>query len=349
MTNQNSELDDLSAGELRERLIASQEENQALTEAFKTLTFELRSQLTVIAGATLMLLGKEQELFLPLDEKQSEVAEIAINGANRANEIIYELLERVEKAGGYENLGPSLAQNYRCQLLEANQKLEKLNLRHKAMQDALQGLRHELLEAVNRIMGFSRLFLEQPELMGGPLNHEQLEGIEIIRKSAENYYETIRYYFFDLLKAIEAVDEEPVPEAMTLAEIGEMTQFSIESDVGWETAVSINKREAEALIKLLDSAWDRKSIGRVLKVVVETDEQLRFVLPNATRIYSYHIKEYVDKKTGRLYFSERERYLDPVGLATALVEKYGGAVYAELTDESACILSFTLPIYQEGI
>jgi hypothetical protein len=197
------------------------------------------------------------------------------------------------------------------------------------------------------MMGFSRLFLEKPELMGGPLNREQLEGIELIRQSAENNYEIIKHYFFDLLKAIEVVDNEPEPEEVTLAEIGEMSQFSIESDLALDTAVSINKHEAETTINLLAIGWYKRNKGSVLEVTAEPGKYLRFRFPHTTEIPSSHAKNSVDGKTGRLKFTERQRYFDPVGLATALVKKYSGAVYAELTDESICHLSFTLPVYGE--
>ncbi|MAT99245.1 MAG: hypothetical protein CL608_19060, partial [Anaerolineaceae bacterium] len=220
-------------------------------------------------------------------------------------------------------------------------------VKYQATQEVLQGLRHDLLEAVNRMMGFSRLFLEKPELMGGPLNREQLEGIELIRQSAENNYEIIKHYFFDRLKAIEVVDNEPEPEAVTLAEIGEMTEFAVESDLALETVVFINKREAETIINLLATGWYKRNKGNVLEVTAESDDTLRLHFPHTTQIPSYHIKNFVNGETGRLKFTERQRYFDPVGLATALVEKYGGAVYAELTDESICHLSFTLPVYRE--
>jgi len=203
-----------------------------------------------------------------------------------------------------------------------------------------------LLEAVNRIMGFSRLFWEHPESMGGTLNSEQLEGIEIIRQSAEYNHEVIEYYFFDRLKAIESIDEEPMPEAVTLAEIGEMTQFAIESDLALETAVSINKGEARAIINLLDAALYRRREGGVLKVMAETGEHLRFLMPNDTEMLSYRLKDFVDGETGKLHFPETARYLNPVGLATALVEKYSGVMYADFTGERTCNLSFTLPVYR---
>ena len=78
------------------------------------------------------------------------------------------------------------------------------------------------------------------------------------------------------------------------------------------------------------------------------DEYLRFRFPHTTEIPSYRIEDFIDGETGRLKFTERQRYFDPVGLATGLVEKYGGAVYAELTGEKTCNLSFTLPVYREA-
>ncbi|WP_420641976.1 hypothetical protein [Candidatus Leptofilum sp.] len=346
MTNQNPDLDQLSAAELRRRLIVAQEENKVLTEAFQTLTFDLRAQLSVIAGAAHLLLEKEQELFPPLDQEQAEIAEMAANGANRANEIIYKTLEMVENAKGVENLGASFLLNYRRELQEANQQLERLNVKYQATQDVLQNFRHEILEAVNRMMGSSRLFLEQPELMGGPLNREQLEGIEIIWQSAEHNYEIIKHYFFDLLRAIEVVDEEPEPEAATLAEIVAGTEFVVESELALETAVSINRYEAQSIINLLARGWFQRNKGSVLEVTAVSDDTLRFHFPHTAQIRN-NIEDILDDETGQLKFTERQRYFDPVGLATGLVEKYSGAVYVELTGDSTGHLSFTLPIYHE--
>lgn len=347
MTNQNPDLDQLTAAELRQRLIAAQEENQALTEAFQTITFELRSQLTVIAGAAHLLLEKDSELFAPLPKEQAEMAEMAANGANRASEIIYRAMEVVEQAKGVENLGASLLLNYRRELQEANQQLDKLKLKLDSTQDILQSAANELMSSLNFILGWSKLLLEHPESMGGPLNSDQQEGIEAINDHAQKLYEAIRYYIFDSFRSIELRDKQPVPEAVTLAEIGKMTEFEVESELDMETAVSINRYEVESIINLLARGWFQRNKVDVLTVTAVSDETLRFSFSHTIQIPSHHIEKSVDGKTGQLKFTERQRYFDPVGLATGLVEKYGGAVYAELTDESSCHLSFTLPIYQE--
>lgn len=348
MTNQNSDLDQLSAAELRERLIASQEENKVLTDLFHTIIFDLRTPLSMIAGAAQLLLDKEQDHFSPLVEKQADVAEIAINNANRANEVINELMKRVAKAKTLENLGSSLVQDYRRQLLEANQQLDELSLKYQAKGEALQRAANDFVGILSFIVGYSQLFLEQPEFIGGPLNSAQLEGIIAIDNCAKNLHKAIGYYFFDSLGAIEYIDEESVPEAVTLTEIGEMTHFSIESELALETAVFINKREAKAIINLLAAGWYRRDKGSVLALTDVADDTLQFRFLHTTEIPTYDLKDLVDDETGRLKFTERQKYFDPVGLATGLVEKYGGAVYAELTGESSCHLSFTLPVYQEA-
>lgn len=343
MTNQNPDLDQLSAAELRQRLIAVQEENQALTEAFQTITFELRTQLGVTAAAAHLLLEKDQEL----NKEQTELAEMVANGADRANETIYRAMEMVEQAKGVENLGASLYLNYRRELRKAEQQLDKLNFRQEAIRQTMSCAANDFLTQVSFILGYSKLMLEHPESMGGSLNNEQLEGIQAMDRYAKNIHEDIKYYIFYSLRAIELVDEEPEREVVTLAEIGEVSEFSVESGLDLETAVSVNRYEARAIINLLARGWFQRNKGNGLVVTAVADGFLRFRFPDATKIPSYSTENFVDGETGRLKFTERQRYFDSVGLATGLVEKYGGAVYAELTGERTCHLSFTLPVYRE--
>lgn len=348
MTNQNPDLDQLSAVELRQRLMAVQEENQKLNMIVATLVSELMTPLNVIQGYGDLLLGEEKGTYQPLNSEQAKAVDVMRKGAVRSNEMLQVAKKILTKADTLEDLESSLVQDYRRELREANQQLDILNVKYQATQYVLQSFRHEMLEAVNRMMGFSRLFLEKPELMGGPLNREQLEGIEIIRQSAEHNYEIIKHYFFDLLKTIEVLDKEPEPEEVTLAEMGEMTEFAVESELALETAVSINKFEARTIINLLAAGWHQRNKGSVLAVTAVADGTLRFHFPHPIEI-PYNIEDILADETGRLKFSERQRYFDPVGLATGLVEKYDGAVYAELTGEGTCHLSFTLPVYQEEL
>ena len=186
MTNQNPDLDQLSAAELRQRLITSQEGNQKLNMIIATLVSELTTPLIVIREYAHLLLDEEKGAYQPLDREQAKAVDAMRKGAVRSNKLLQEAKKILTKADTLENLESSLVQDYRRELRDANQQLDKLNLKHDATQFALQNLRHELLEDINRMMGFSRLFLEQPELIGGSLNREQLEGIELIRQSAEH-------------------------------------------------------------------------------------------------------------------------------------------------------------------
>lgn len=348
MTNQNSDLDQLSAAALRPQLIAAQEENQKLNMLIATMISELTAPLNVIQAYAYLLLDEEKGFYNPMDSEQAKaVVDIMRKGAVRSNELLQEAKKILTKADTLENLESSLVQDYRRELQVANQQVDKLNLKHDAIRQTMSCAANDFLTQVSFVLGYSQLMLEHPESMGGVLNSEQLEGIEAIDRYAKNIHEGIKYYIFDGLRAIDLVDEEPEPEEVTLAEIGEMTQFSIESDLALDTAVSVNKREAEAIINLLAMAWYRRNKGSVLEVTAELGEYLRFRFPHTTEIPSSYAKDSVDGETGRLQFTERQRYFDPVGLATGLVEKYGGAVYAELTSEKTYNLSFTLPVYRE--
>ena len=116
--------------------------------------------------------------------------------------------------------------------------------------------------------------------------------------------------------------------------------------VNGTTAVSTNRFEARSIINLLARGWFQRNKGGVLEVTAVSDDTLRFHFPHPVEV-RYNIEDILNGETGQLKFTERQRYFDSVGLATGLVEKYGGAVYAKLTGDSSCHLSFTLPNYQE--
>lgn len=344
MTNQNSDLDELSAAELRQRLIGAQEENQKLNMFVATLVSELMTPLNVIHSYGNLLLEAENHLFSPLNEKQSKAVGYMQSGAVRSKELLQDAIKILTKSEALESLESSLVQDYRRQLQEANQQLDKLKLKLDTIQNILQSAANEFMSSLSFIRGWSQLLLEHPESMGGPLNNDQHEGIKAINDHAQKLHEAIRYYIFDSLRSIELLDKQPLPEAVTLVEIGKM--IKVQSELAWETAVSINRYEVESIINLLARGWFQRNRGSVVVVTAVADNTLRFRFPHPIKI-RYNIEDILDGETGRLKFTERERYFDSVGLGTGLVEKYGGAVYAELTGEGTCHLSFTLPVYQK--
>ena len=98
MANQNSELDELSADELRGQLIALQEENRTLYIHVANMVADLRTPLTVIQSYADMLLSEENDLFSPLDEKQTKAVDAMRNSAVRSNEVIEGLIKMLTKA-----------------------------------------------------------------------------------------------------------------------------------------------------------------------------------------------------------------------------------------------------------
>ena len=344
MTNQNPDLDQLSAAELRQRLIAAEEERQKIFRFVASLVSELTTPMTAIQSYGNLLLAKEKGPYSPLDDEQTKAVGAMKENAIRSREILQDAIRILPNADALEKLESSLVQDYRHELQEANQQVDKLKLKLDTTQDILQSAANEFMSSLSFILGWSQLLLEHPESMGGALNNDQHEGIEAINDHAQKLHEAIRYYIFDSLRSMELLDKQPLPEAVTLAEIGKM--IKVESELAWETAVSINRYEARSIINLLAKGWYQRNKGSVVVVTAVSDDTLCFRFPHTIEI-RYKIEDILDDETGRLKFTERERYFDPVGLATGLVEKYGGAVYAELTGEGTCHLSFTLPVYQK--
>ena len=93
MTNQKPDLDQLSAAELRQRLIAVQEENQKLNMFVATLVSELMTPLNVIHSYGNLLLEAENDLFSPLNEKQSKAVGYMQSGAVRSKELLQDAIK----------------------------------------------------------------------------------------------------------------------------------------------------------------------------------------------------------------------------------------------------------------
>ncbi|MBK7895885.1 MAG: hypothetical protein WAS33_11110 [Candidatus Promineifilaceae bacterium] len=346
MTNQNPDLDQLTAAELRQRLIAAQEENQALTEAFQTITFELRSQLTVIAGAAHLLLEKDSELFAPLPKEQAEMAEMAANGANRASEIIYRAMEMVEQAKGVENLGASLLLNYRRELQEANQQLDKLRLKYQAKNESMirfiGSIFHQTRAPAAMALGFAKLILMECE--NTTSRSDIVKFVQGIKKAVERIQEADNWHVI-WWRMLQLFEEPLVQTKIFLAEIEnfeEVVGMPIKTDLAQIPPILAN---AEVLITVIKSLGYGKRDDAEL--IFSQDAGQVFVTLSNTPYQSYLVKEFLDSESGRLVYSVESKIFEPIGIVIALVEKYGGAVYAELGNDSTYTLSFTLPIYQE--
>ena len=151
MTNQNPDLDQLSAAELRQRLIAAQEENQKLNMFVATLVSELMTPLNVIHSYGNLLLEAENDLFSPLNEKQSKAVGYMQIGAVRSKEILHDVIKILTKSEALENFESSLVQDYRSELHEANQQLDNLHNQKDALHNLFLNFVHDFYTPLSTI------------------------------------------------------------------------------------------------------------------------------------------------------------------------------------------------------
>ncbi len=220
-------------------------------------------------------------------------------------------------------------------------------IRNDALTFLLQNVTNDFRSSLSMIIGYSILFLEEPELIGPPLNKDQTEGMEIIKRSAEGIDASIEHIYHNLW-AIDSLAQTSNLTKLTLAEIDDIPGIAVETDFNQSSSALSNKRDLEAIIHLLDFQMVRNTEVIKVEIVEATNDLFRFILPTLTSYAFYYVERIIDKETGRLIFPETERYRDPFGLAIALVEKHGGTVYAELGNDSTYSLSFTLPVYREA-
>lgn len=353
MTNQNPDLDQRSAAELRQRLITVQEENRELTEAFQTITFDLQRELGVIASVAHLLLEKDSELFLPLDEEQAEIAEMVVNGANEAKEIIYRAMEMVEQAKGVENLGsflmnyrPGLFGNYQREWLEASQQLAELRLKYQAKNEAMirfiGSIFHETRAPAAMALGFAKLILMEGE--NTTSRSDIVKFVQGIKKAVERIQEANNWHVI-WWRMLQLFEEPLVQTKIFLAEIEnfeEVVGMPIKTDLAQIPPILAN---AEVLITVIKSLGYGKRDDSEL--IFSQDAEQVFVTLSNTPYQSYWVEEFLGNESKRLVCASETGIFEPIGVVIALVEKYGGAVYAELGSDSTYSLSFTLPIYQE--
>jgi hypothetical protein len=337
MTNQNSDLDQLSAAELRQRLIAAQEENKALTEAFQTLTFEVRSQLTVIAGAT-TLLGKEQTNFPILDEQQAEIVEIAINGVNRANEVIYELLEMVEKAGGFESFGSSLVQSHRRELLEANQRLDSFEQRQEALHNLILNFVHDFYTPLTIIRAYTKLYQEKQFLPSNSL--EKL--IEIFESNAKLCLISFQL-FRSAYATIYALYEDWNWQITGLDELLDPSEYDVQSEIEEFPPLRLPKSFSQ-VFRLLWHTLNGVNPKKLSLIVREENAQLNLTI--ISDVYSSLFVYYIDLETKKVSCNE-PRALSSICIANEFVKKVGGTMLMETDVKNGSVVTLILPAYWE--
>lgn len=338
MTNQNQDLEQLSAAELRQRLIAAQEENQALTEAFQTITFELRSQLSVIAAAAHLLLEKEQKLFPALNKEQAEMAEMAANGADRAIEIIYRAMEMIEQAKGVENLGASLLLNYRRELQEANQRVDSFEQRQEALHNLILNFVHDFYTPLTIIRAYTKLYQEKQFLPSDSL--EKL--IEIFESNAKLCLISFQL-FRSAYATIYALYEDWNWQITSLAELLDPSEYDVQSEIEEFPPLRLPKSFSQ-VFRLLWHILNGVTPKKLSLIVREENAQLNLTI--ISDVYSSLFVYYIDLETKKVTCNG-PRALSSICIANEFVEKVGGTMLLETDVKNGSVVTLILPAYWE--
>ena len=226
MTNQNSDLDQLSAAELRQRLIAAQEENQKLNTIVATMVSELMTPLNVIREYAYLLLDEENAFYQPLDSQQAKAVDIMKKGAVRSNELLQETKKILTKADTLENLESSLVQNYRRQLQEANQQLDNLQNRKDALHDLFLNFVHDFYTPLTIILAYTKLYQEKQFLPSGSLE----ELVEIFDSKAKMCLASFQI-FRSAYATIYASHEDFDWQIMRLNQLVDASEFEVQFEM----------------------------------------------------------------------------------------------------------------------
>jgi signal transduction histidine kinase len=215
--------------------------------------------------------------------------------------------------------------------------------KYEAMVQIIASISHDTRAPIAAIIGFTYLFLKESET-NSSLTELHMTCVQGIKKFADRVEQVISFCSswrsgIQLLSnptvkaKISFAETKYLEQAVGMPIMSDMTQIpSVFADKGailiiMELLRSLKNEEAEAILKA-DSDW------------------VRFTFSNLH--LPYWLIRNLDGEMNRLFCEESIPQYEPLCLVVALVEKYGGTVYAALGSDSTYNLSFTLPVYHEA-
>ena len=338
MTNQKSDLDELSAAELRQRLIASQEENKVLTDLFHTIVFELRTPFGIIQSYGHLLLRNEQDYFPPLDEKQTEAVTAMKNNAIRGNEVIGELIDKVTRAKRFENLGASLVQDYRRELLEANQRLDSFEQRKEALHNLILNFTHDFYTPLTIIRAYTKLYQEKQFLPSDSLE-KLIEIFESNAKLCLNSFQLFRSAY----ATIYSLYEDWNWQITSLDELLDPSEYDVQSEIEEFPPLQLPESFSQ-VFRLLWHTLNGVTPKKLSLIVREENAQLNLTI--ISDVYSSLFVYYIDLETKKVSCNG-PRALSNICIANEFVKKVGGTMLMEADVKNGSVVTLILPVYRE--
>ena len=338
MTNQNSDLDQLSAAELRQRLIVAQEENQKLNTIVATMVSELMTPLNVINSDGNLLLEAENDLFSPLNEKQTKAVGYMQAGAVRSKEIFQDAIKILTKPEALENLESSLVQDYRRQLHEANQQLDNLQNRKDALHDLFLNFVHDFYTPLTIILAYTKLYQEKQFLPSGSLE----ELVEIFDSKAKMCLASFQI-FRSAYATIYASHEDFDWQIMRLNQLVDASEFEVQFEMEEYPLLRLPESFGQ-VFRLLWYTFNGVEPKKLPLVVKKDREQLHLTI--ISEIHNAMFSYDIDSETNRVSCNERPR-LSSICIANEFVKKVGGTMFIKSDAKTGSTVILILPIYQQ--
>ncbi|WP_420627290.1 sensor histidine kinase [Candidatus Leptofilum sp.] len=198
------------------------------------------------------------------------------------------------------------------------------------------------------IQAYANLILQEESGFFPKLTEKQSKSIESMKSAGDRIHEMVRL-MSSKVRAYQYVQSPPSKTKVVLAELKGLevwTDFGL-SNLARISPVFADEGVITALFDLLGFELNIHYQEELKISIYDEGDWIRFNFINI-RHRPIWLDDYLGDETNRISCNEAFQWSQPFCLVIDLVEKYGGAVYAELGSNSTYSLSITLPVYQEG-
>jgi len=226
---------------------------------------------------------------------------------------------------------------------ELIEQLEAAQAKNETMVRFIGSIIHEVRAPTSMVLGYANSILMEAETT--PSLSTLVKYVQGMKKAAERIQEAgnLSLLWWRMLQLLE---KPPAKTKIFLAGLKHFEQAAdapIKTDLTQIPPILANEEVIIAIMEFLRFG----KLDEAELVIREDGKHVHFILSNWTNL-SYWVEKYLKNENGRLVCDEQRSIFEPICVIVALVEKYGGAVFAELSSDSTYSFSFTFPVYQKA-
>jgi hypothetical protein len=217
----------------------------------------------------------------------------------------------------------------------------------RVLNDLFMTISFEFRTPATIIQAYASLILQEESEFFPKLTEVQTKSIESMKSAGDRIHEMVRF----MMSKVQAFQYVQSPPPKTKVILAELKGLEVWADFGLTNLANISPVFADegVITALFDLFGFDLNIYYQQELKISIYDEGDWVSFNFLNIGHRPIwlDDYLDVETNRMSCNEAFQWSQPFCLAINLVEKYGGAVYAELGNDSTYSLSFTLPVYRE--